>query len=203
MKNNLQVISSLLALQSYSLDDPGVLALFQESERRIHSMALVHETLYQTGELATFNLARYISTLSARLMHAYGLDARRITLHLDVEDIALPLDLAVPCGLILNELLSNCLKHAFPGEQTGEITVRLTRQADRLILIVRDGGCGFPADLDFRNTESLGLQLVCELTEQLQGTIALERNGGTAFMFTFPLPDVEALRQEADATISS
>jgi PAS domain S-box-containing protein len=188
VKNNLQVISSLLSLQSHAVDAPQMLALFQESQHRINSMALVHETLYQTGDLANFNLAQYIPTLSAQLMEAYGVDAHRIALGLDVEAVTLPLDMAVPCGLILNELLSNCFKHAFPGETAGDITVTLTQEADSVTLMVRDNGCGFPAHLDFRDTESLGLQLVCALTEQLRGSIMLERNRGTAFTLTFKVP---------------
>jgi len=192
VKNNLQVISSLLSLQSHAVDSPQVLALFQESQHRINSMALVHETLYQMGDLSKFNLAQYIPTLSAQLVDAYGVDPRRIALGLDVGAIMLPVDVAVPCGLILNELLSNCFKHAFPGEKAGDITITLTQEADGVTLMVRDNGCGFPEHLDFRDTESLGLQLVCALTEQLQGTITLERNGGTTFTLTFMLPGAQA-----------
>jgi PAS domain S-box-containing protein len=198
VKNNLQVISSLISLQSYSIEAPDVLALFQESQRLINSIALVHETLYQTGDLARVNLARYIPTLSAQLMDAYAVDARRIALRLDVEAVTLPLDLAVPCGLVLNELLSNGFKHAFPGEQAGDITVALTQEAGGVRLMVRDNGCGFPEHLDFRGTESSGLQLVCALTEQLQGTITLERNAGTTFTVTFKLPgDLVGVEAEA------
>jgi two-component sensor histidine kinase len=188
VKNNLQVISSLLSLQHQAIDDPHVLVLFEESARRIRAMALVHETLYQTGDLGRFNLAQYIPPLSRQLLQAYGVEAQRIAVHLDLAEVTLPLDMAVPCGLILNELLSNCLQHAFPGRQAGDLTVTLTHTADRVTLMLRDNGCGFPADLDFRHTESLGLQLVCALTEQLDGTTTLERSGGTAFTLTFPLP---------------
>jgi two-component sensor histidine kinase len=146
-----------------------VLTVFQESQRRINSIALVHETLYQTGDLARVNLAQYIRTLSAQLMEAHGMDARRIVLHLEVGAVTLPLDVAVPCGLILNELLSNGFKHAFPGEQAGDIIVTLTQVVDVVSLMVKDTGCGFLEHFDFRDTESLGLQLICALTEQLQG----------------------------------
>jgi PAS domain S-box-containing protein len=189
VKNNLQVITSLLSLQHEAIDDPHALALFAESERRIGSMALVHETLYQTGDLGRFDLAQYIPTLSTQLLHAYGVEPHRIAVRLDLAEITLPLDMAVPCGLILNELLSNCLQHAFPEGQSGTIMVTLTHAADRVTLSVRDNGCGVPAHLDLHNTESLGLQLVCALAEQLNGTVALERTGGTAFTLTFPLPN--------------
>jgi PAS domain S-box-containing protein len=188
VKNNLQVIVSLLSLQHQATNDPQVLALFEESERRIRSMALVHETLYQTGNLGRFELAQYIPTLNAQLLQAYGVEPHRIAVHLDLAEVTLPFDMAVPCGLILNELLSNVLQHAFPDGQAGGMTVTLTHAADRVTIRVRDTGCGFPVHLDFRQTESLGLQLVCALTEQLDGTIALERSGGTAFTVTFPLP---------------
>jgi PAS domain S-box-containing protein len=189
VKNNLQIMSSLLFLQSQGVDDPHILAFLQESERRILSMALVYETLYQTPDLAHFDLAQYIPALSAQLIHAYGVDADRIAVHLELQEVRLPLDMAVPCGLLLNELLSNCLKHAFPGGQAGNVTVTLAKETDQVILTVTDDGCGFPEHLDVRNTESLGLQLVCALTEQLRGTITLERNAGTTFRLTFPLPN--------------
>jgi two-component system, sensor histidine kinase PdtaS len=115
-------------------------------------------------------------------------DADRITLHTPPDEVVLSIDTAVPCGLILSELLSSCLKHAFPGGQGGEITVTLTQDAERITLSVRDNGCGFPVHLDFRNTKSLGLQLVRALAEQLNGTMALKRTGGTAFTLTFPHP---------------
>jgi PAS domain S-box-containing protein len=189
VKNNLQIMSSLLFLQSQGVDDPHILAFLQESERRILSMALVHETLYQTADLAHFNLAQYIPTLSDQLVRAYGVHAGRIAVHIEVQEVTLPLDMAVPCGLILNELLSNCLKHAFPGGQAGNVTMTLAKETDHVILTVTDDGCGFPEHLDFRNTESLGLQLVCVLTEQLWGTISLARNAGTTFTLAFPLPN--------------
>lgn len=189
VKNNLQVISSLLSLQSHVVDDPHVLAFFHESERRIRAMALVHETLYETGDLSQFNLAAYIPTLSAQLMRAYGVDAGLIAVRLRLEEVWLPLDTAIPCGLILSELLSNCLKHAFPDGKAGGITVTLTHEADDITLSVRDDGCGFPEHLDFRHTGSLGCQLVCALIDQLQGTIMLERRGGTAVTLSFPHPN--------------
>jgi PAS domain S-box-containing protein len=188
VKNNLQVISSLLSLQSASEQHPSVHDFVLESERRIQAMALVHEILYQGSDIARFPLATYVRTLSAHLMHAYSGEADRITVHTQVEPVDLSLETAVPCGLILSELLSNCLKHAFPHGEGGDVTVSLSREADHLRLIVSDNGCGFPVHLDFRQTESLGLQLVCALTDQLQGTIALERAGGTAVTVTFALP---------------
>jgi PAS domain S-box-containing protein len=188
VKNNLQVVSSLLSMQSATVQNPAVHDFVQESERRIQAMALVHATLYQGSDVAHFQLAAYVEALSQQLARAYGVDPGRIILQSQVEGVVLPPDTAIPCGLILSELLSNCLKHAFPGGAVGDVSVTLTNTADHLALRVSDNGCGFPEHLDFRHTESLGLQLVCALTEQLQGTIALERDGGTAFTVTVPLP---------------
>jgi two-component sensor histidine kinase len=186
--NNLQVITSLLSLQHEAIDDPQARALFAESARRIGAMALVHETLYQTGELGQFSPAQYLPTLSTQLLHAYRVAPQRVAVRLDLAEVTLPLEMAVPCGLILHELLSNALQHAFPDEQTGTITVTLTHAADRVTLRVHDNGRGFPADVDVHHTASLGLQLVSALAEQLDGTMTLERTGGTAFTLTFPLP---------------
>ena len=170
------------------MPSPAVHDFVQESERRIQAMALVHETLYQGSDVAQFPLAAYVETLGHRLTQAYGVDPHHLVIQTQVEGVILPLETAMPCGMILSELLSNCLKHAFPGGPVGDVAVTLTHAADHLTLRVRDSGCGFPEQLDFRRTESLGLQLVCALTEQLEGTIALERDGGTAFTVTFPLP---------------
>jgi PAS domain S-box-containing protein len=189
VKNNLQVVLSLLSLQRDTMDDSRTLRFLQESERRIRAMALVHETLYETGDLGRVNLASYIPMLSTQLRRAYGVDARRIAVRLHVDEVALPIETAVPCGFILSELLSNCFKHAFSDGQTGGVTVTLTHDANHIILCVRDSGCGVPEDLDVSHTESLGFQLVSALTDQLQGTLTLERDTGTAVTLTFPFPD--------------
>jgi PAS domain S-box-containing protein len=197
VKNNLQVVSSLLSMQSATVQNPAVHDFVQEGERRLRAMALVHEMLYQGGDVAQFHLAAYAEALGQQLAHAYGVDPRRLVMQMPVEGVILPLDTALPFGLILSELLSNCLKHAFPGGAVGDVTVTLTHTADHLTLRVSDSGCGFPEHLDFRHTESLGLQLVCVLTEQLEGTIALERDGGTTFTVTFPLPNGRPHLEEA------
>jgi PAS domain S-box-containing protein len=189
VKNNLQVVLSLLSMQSATVQNPAIHDFVQESERRIQAMALVHETLYRGSNLAELSLAAYVEALGQQLARSYGVDPGRIIVQSQVEGVVLPLDTAMPCGLILSELLSNCLKHAFPGGAVGDVTVTLTHAAAHLTLRVSDSGCGFPEHLDFRHTESLGLQLVCALTEQLEGTIALERDGGTTFTVTFPLPN--------------
>ena len=189
VKNNLQVVSSMLYLQSKNIKDKETLEMFQESEKRVRSMALVHERLYQSQDLARIDLAEYIQSLTNYLFRSYGADSNVITLKINADDILLDIDTAIPCGLIINELVSNSLKHAFSGGREGEICIELRADDDgRSTLIVSDNGVGFPEDLDFRNTESLGLQLVNMLTRQLEGTIELDRSDGTAVKITFTEP---------------
>lgn len=188
VKNNLQIISSLLNLQSDALDDPHLLAQFQDSQDRIRSIALVHETLYQSQDLAQLDMAPYIHTLSAQLLQSYSVDPQHIALRIQVDRLWLDIDRAIPCGLILNELLTNAFKYAFPQGRGGGVDVELSGvAAQQALLVVRDTGVGFPAGIDFRHTETLGLQLVCMLTEQLHGTIVLERVGGTTVTLSFPV----------------
>jgi PAS domain S-box-containing protein len=186
VKNNLQIIASLLYLQSDQLKDPDDLVLFEDTQNRVKSMALIHESLYRTGDLARFNFAHYIDGLCGDLLQAYTDGASHIHLHTELDELSFDVDTAVPCGLILNELLTNALKYAFPNGRPGDIHIRLRAEAGRVTLSVRDTGVGFPPDLDFRHTESLGLQIVVLLTEQLGGTIELTRECGTVFAVTFP-----------------
>jgi PAS domain S-box-containing protein len=189
VKNNLQVVASLLDMQAEAVADPRVRAAFEDSQARLHAMALIHEQLYQGASLAQLNAADYLRRLSTRLFETYRRPDGRITLELDVEEIALEINVAIPCGLMLNELLSNALKHAFPGGRPGAVAITL-RQAPpgTCVLTVRDTGVGLPEGLDIRQTDSLGLQLVSLLITQLEGTLTLERGGGTTFKLTFPLP---------------
>jgi two-component sensor histidine kinase/PAS domain-containing protein len=188
VKNNLQIICSLLSLQGLAITDPHLQELFHVSEHRIHAMALVHETLYQATDFAQLNFARYLRTLSQHLFDAYGIDPGQITLTTQVEDLALPLDMAIPCGLILNELLSNAFKHAFPAGRAGRVAVVFEATPEgSATLQVGDTGVGLPRGIDFRTTDSLGLQLVSVLTEQLGGTLSCEQGHGTTFRLTFPL----------------
>jgi two-component sensor histidine kinase len=188
IKNNLQVISSLLNLQAGSSEDPQVRKIFQDSQARIYSMALLHETLQRSRDLARVDLADYLHSLVAELCRSYGAETQRVTIQTQLVEVWVSTDTAIPCGLILNELLSNALKYAFPRDQQGDISIALRADpGQEVTLTVRDTGVGLPEGLDFRDSDSLGLQLVCLLTEQLGGTIALERSGGTAFTVTFPL----------------
>lgn len=187
VKNNLQVISSVLRLQSDYVKDAQVLELFKDSQNRIRSMALIHEKLYQSSDLSRINLSEYLTELTGNLMRSYTSGAVPIRLKITSGDVWLNIDTAIPCGLIINELVSNSLKHAFPQPQeTNEIEIKIQQtDAEQFTLTVRDNGIGFPETLDFRNTESLGLELVCIFTEQLGGRIELDRSNGTAFTLTF------------------
>ncbi len=187
VKNNLQIISSLLNLQSEYIQDKQDLDIFKVSQNRIESMALIHEKLYQCKDLAQIEFAEYIQDLIANLFCSYEVNSNAISLNINIDNIFLGIDVAIPCGLMLNELILNCLKHAFPSGRAGEIRIDLSsNNENQYTLIVSDNGIGFPQDLDFQNTDSLGLQLVNALTNQLGGTIELNRKVGAEFKITFP-----------------
>lgn len=189
VKNNLQVISSLLYLQSKQIDDRKILGMFQESQHRVRSMALVHERLYQTEDLSSVDFGEYIRQLTSYLFRSYGATSNLIRLNVNVSHVSLDIDTAIPCGLIVNELVSNSLKHAFPRGQPGEILIELdVNQEGQHMLMIGDNGIGLPDKLDFRNTRSLGLQLVNTLVNQLEGDIKVERENGTRFEITFTDP---------------
>ena len=189
IKNNLQVISSLCSLQSRDIQDDHVRELFRETLNRVRSMALVHEKLYRSSDVARIDFGGYVRSLITHLFRSYGNRAAGIALEIDAEGISLDTDTTVPCALIINELVSNALKHAFPNGGEGRICISLRPGADDdLVLRVEDNGLGLPETLDFRNAASLGLRLVCALTEQLDGRIETDRGQGAAFRITFPGP---------------
>jgi two-component sensor histidine kinase/ActR/RegA family two-component response regulator len=186
VKNNLQIISSLLDLQSESISDHQSRSIFQESRNRIWSMAMIHEMLYDTGAFMSIDFGRYLEKLTESLFMCYVPDGR-IARHVEVGDVCLGLDEAIPCGLIVNELVSNALKYAFPDGRAGEVKVVVNRADDGLIkLTVEDDGVGLPQDLDFRETGTLGLQLVNLLVKQMRGTIELKNASGTIFQIYVP-----------------
>lgn len=186
VKNNLQIISSLLNLQSRHIEDEFSLDMFQESRDRVRSMALVHEKLYRSDELARVDFCEYIQSLARHLFMSYGINSKGIDLDVDVNDVFLDINTSIPCGLIINELVSNSLKHAFAGRDRGKIRVVLRPDdGDKFKMVVSDDGVGLPKDLDVTQTESLGLQLVSMLVEQLQGTMRIEKNQGTSFEIVF------------------
>jgi PAS domain S-box-containing protein len=185
VKNNLQVISSLLRLQSANVKDPEAMELFKESQHRVRSMALVHEKLYQSPNLSGIDFTEYTRTLAENLFRSYGIGLRRIRLTVEASGIDLDIDTAVPLGLIINELVSNSLKYAFPDEREGEVIIKLTDSNGECELTVSDNGVGISEEIDYQNTESLGLQVVAMLTQQLDGTLDLDRNAGTRFLIKF------------------
>jgi PAS domain S-box-containing protein len=188
VKNNLQVTSSLLRLQAAAIDDPHTREMFEETEGRIRSMALVHEKLYQSTNLSRIDFAGYIRSLGELLFRSSAIDPASVTLHVSGEETFLSIDIAVPCGLIVNELLSNALKHAFPAGRRGEIYVHLGTQAEGWISInIRDNGVGLPAGFDLNRSGTLGLQLVHGLVQQIDGRITIEDSQSGAG-FTVELP---------------
>jgi len=187
VKNNMAVISSLLDLQSKTVTDESVLAVLQESRNRIRSMSLIHEKLYLSTDFSDINFADYIKELSIELFNLYNINADLINLKIDIENKPLDLDYAIPCGLIINELLSNSLKYAFEAGKPGEININFEFEENDFVLIFKDNGIGFPNKINFRETESMGMQLICTLVEQLEGDIQLRKDKGTIFKITFPI----------------
>jgi two-component sensor histidine kinase len=189
VKNNLQVVASLLDMQADNIKDLSIRTLFEDSQQRIQSIALIHESLYQSGDVvAHVRAADYLPRLSQHLFEAYRPPGNRLTLRVHAEPVWLAVPTALPCGLLVTELVTNSFKHAFPTGLMGEIHITLRQDPPgTCILIVGDTGVGLPEGLDVHAAESLGWQLVHLLTEQLRGTIALESHGGTTVTITFPL----------------
>jgi PAS domain S-box-containing protein len=187
VKNNLQVVSSLLNLQARQIADPEGLEALKESQNRIQAMALIHDELYSSETPARIDFGDYVSSLTAHLLDSYGAGAEPIRLTSDIARISLSLDTAIPCGLIINELVTNSLKHAFAGRHAGEIRVELREQPNgHHALSVYDDGAGLPPGLRIEETGSLGLRLVRTLTEQLGGKLVVSSNGGARFEIVFP-----------------
>ncbi|MBL4624155.1 MAG: PAS domain S-box protein, partial [Flavobacteriales bacterium] len=179
VKNNLQVISSILNLQSSYVYDENTLKILSESQNRIKSMSFIHEILYQTNDFSSIDFQEYILNLSSNLIHSYQIYSDLVDLDLDVDKVLLSLDQAIPCGLVVNELFSNALKYAFEPKQSGNISISLKENnKGYLKLIVADNEKGLPNNFDYKKTESLGLQLVSTLVEQIEGTIDCETEMG-------------------------
>ena len=187
VKNNMQVVISLLSLQSEKIKDQQYVDMLKESQDRIKSMALIHEKLYQSEDFANIDFDGYVKALVNSLFISQGVNPDKISLKMEIANISLGLDYAIPCGLIINELVSNSLKYAFPDEREGEIRIGLQKTGENEVeLTVSDNGIGIPAELDFGTIESLGLDLVKVLTEhQLGGKIELNRAGGSSFSIRF------------------
>jgi PAS domain S-box-containing protein len=193
VKNNLQVISSLFNLQSAFIQDESAKAIFMESQNRVKSMALIHEKLYLSKNLSFINFSEYLRDLITNIFNSYRLKLNSIGMELNIDELETNVDIAVYLGLIVNELVSNSFKHAFPNgkgydNSTGVLAVCLNRTGEnKYTIIVRDNGCGFPENLDFHNTNSLGMQLVHALVDQIRGTIEIKRGIGTEFILTFEM----------------
>jgi PAS domain S-box-containing protein len=184
VKNNLQVVSSMLSLQSMSQQDSATICLFRESQHRVRSMALIHEQLYQSGDLSRIDFGAYADSLTANLLRSY-VTAGTIKLKIDVRDILISIDLAIPCGLIINELVTNALKHAFPDGRDGNVGIAMRTDGKEYVLTVTDDGVGLPPHADGSDAGSFGLQLVDTLIGQLEGSIDIASNGGTAYTIRF------------------
>lgn len=186
VKNNMQVISSLLSLQAQKLTDNQAVQALKECQERIRSMALVHDKLYQQQAFHRIEFSSYLRTLATHLFHAYQIDSRLIRLRVEAEEIHLNLNTAIPCGLIVNELITNALKHAFAPGQGGEIVVGLSRtEGGQLLLTVKDNGRGLPADFNINQSPSLGLEIVNILVNQLGGSLKVATAAGTEFQVIF------------------
>lgn len=186
VKNNLQVVSSMLRLQADYIADDSARAFFDASRTRVETMSLIHEKLYRAKDLARIDFREYADDLATNLSIINTRSVGQAEVKIDVEGIMLDINNSIPCGLIINELVSNAFKHAFSDDRRGKVTISMRRvNENRIVLAVSDDGIGFPEDMDFRNTSSLGLQLVNSLVTQLDGTIALDRTGGTTFRIEF------------------
>ena len=185
VKNNLQIISSLLNLQSRYIKDTEALDVFTESQNRVRSMAIVHEKLYQSNNISKIDFSEYLRDLVTSLFYSYNIQPDKISINTDIENIFFDVDTCIPCGLIVNELLTNCVKHAFPNNKIGHVYIGLHDDEGTYTLNVSDDGVGFPKSIDYKNTETLGLQLVTSLVNQLEGSLEILSDVGTSFTIEF------------------
>jgi two-component sensor histidine kinase len=186
VKNNLQIISSLLNLQSKYINDPQALQMFIDNQNRVKSMAFIHEILFRARDITKIDFAEYIKTISVQIFRSYGAYSKHIGLEVRVKDIVLDVDTAIPCGLIVTELVTNSLKHAFVDGREGSIYIRMSgNDAGTLTLVVQDNGVGLPYQIDLQSVDSLGMKLVSALVNQLDGSIEIDSSLGTTFTITF------------------
>ncbi len=183
VKNNLQIVSSLLNLQAGLIEDQVAIAVIQDSQHRVRTMAMIHEKLYQSQDLTSIDFVDYIRSLAVNLFYSYGIDRERIRLTVTADEISMAIDSAVPCGLIMNELISNALKHAFPQNRSGNLNIDLRKgtQPGMFVFTVADDGAGLPDEANFAQPASLGLQLVHLLVNQQKGSIELDHSHGTRY----------------------
>jgi two-component sensor histidine kinase len=201
VKNNLQIISSLLNLQSQYITAPQAHQMLIDSQNRVKSMALIHEILFRSRDLTKIDFEEYIKTISVQIFRSYGAYSRKIGLEVHVRDIILDVDTAIPCGLIVTELVSNSLKHAFIDGREGTIYVKLSSDSTgKLTLLVRDNGIGMPSHVNLQHPDSLGLKLVGALVNQLAGKVEMDHSVGTTFMITFVQDKHKDRKDEYDST---
>jgi two-component sensor histidine kinase len=194
VKNNLALITALLEMQADTLDDERAITALRESQQRVMSMALIHEYLYGNEHLDRVNFAQYMEQLTGQLCASYAIEGDLVSIRIAAEDIDLPMQRAIPCGLIVNELLTNALKHAYARGNGGEIIIQLVRlKSGKLMLSCQDRGKGIPESFDWKNSTSLGLRIIQILTKQLDGELKLDRSGGTRFELVFPSSSVDPL----------
>lgn len=188
VKNNLQVIHSLLDLQMLKISDPDLVAMLRDSQNRIRSMSMIHQTLYQSHDFAEVDFQRFLGELLPTLMDSYGTVTGHVAIRISANHVKLPINEAIPCGLIVNELVSNALKHGFPGQRRGTICVELRQETNGDVeLSISNDGVSIPADQNLERNGSLGLQLVQLLTRQLQGKLDIQRANPTCFTLRFSL----------------
>lgn len=188
VKNNLQVIHSLLDLQALKIKDPDLVAMLRDSQNRIRSMSMIHQTLYQSHDFAQVEFQQFLGELLPNLMDSYGMVAGHVAMAIEANQVKLPINEAIPCGLIVNELVSNALKHGFPAGQCGMVRVLMRHDDDHHIeLAISNDGLGIPEHQNLERSGSLGLQLVQLLTRQLHGRLDVQRSGPTCFTLRFPL----------------
>jgi two-component sensor histidine kinase len=187
VKNNLTVISSLLDLQSSCLQDEKAREALQNSIERVRTMASIHTLLYQSQDLTRVDFGLFIRDLISNISQSYGRTLSPVEIQVDADEIRLGIDASIPCGLILNELVANALKHAFPEGKEGKINIRMRLQDKQVTLTVQDNGIGFPESLDVTNLKSLGMELVNLLVGQISGKMDMQVDGGTTWTITFPL----------------
>ncbi|HMT11678.1 MAG TPA: PAS domain S-box protein [Ignavibacteria bacterium] len=185
VKNNLQIIVSLLKLQSRFVYDKRDLDIFNKSRSRVETMSLIHEKLYKSSDISQIDIGNYLGDLVSHLLKAYNVNTSEIEFSITSENILLTIDTSIPCGLIVNELINNILKHAFPPGHKGRISVDVKKQGEKIHLTVSDNGIGIPADYEPDNSDSLGMQLIETLVKQLEGTVKVDNTNGTAFKIEF------------------
>jgi two-component sensor histidine kinase len=204
VKNNMQVMSSLLSLQSRAASNPETTRMLEENQNRIQSMALLHEILYQSDDLAVVDFSKYLRRMVDHLFRSYGVDNRKIRLHTALDAVGLELDDALPCGLLISEVISNSLKHGFPEGREGEVRILLRRQSATLVLLMlSDNGVGLPGQLDWTKSRSLGLRLVRVLAQQLRADLDIRSEGGTEVKLVFTASSPAAPRRGTGAHSTS